>query len=87
LTDYGLGWRIARDGQGRLWIGHGGGSVGGTSHFWIFPEQRVVLAAASNLIELDDGLLLLDLRDLIEAGDQSIFSPLKFSKSGVLNIF
>jgi len=68
-TDYGLGWRIVRDGQGRLWIGHGGGSVGGTSQFWIFPDQRVVLAAASNLTELDYGLLLVDLRDLIEAGD------------------
>jgi len=48
-TGYGLGWKIGTDGNGRQWIGHTGGSVGGTTQFWINPESGLVIAMISNL--------------------------------------
>lgn len=45
-TGYGIGWRIVIDGDGRKWIGHGGGSIGGTTQFWVFPESGLVIAMA-----------------------------------------
>ncbi|WP_191621153.1 serine hydrolase domain-containing protein [Marinihelvus fidelis] len=56
-TGYGLGWRVTRDDAGTLWIGHGGGSVGGTTTFWFQPETGFVLAAISNLSQFDFGTL------------------------------
>ncbi|MCB0666580.1 MAG: beta-lactamase family protein [Saprospiraceae bacterium] len=38
LTGYGMGWRTTDDMFGRQWIGHSGGSVGGTSMLCIYPE-------------------------------------------------
>ncbi|VUD62425.1 Penicillin-binding protein 4* [Thalassocella blandensis] len=61
--EFGLGWRIVDAGNGDIWIGHGGGIVGGTSNFWIFPEHQLVIAAASNLSNLNYGSVLLDLRN------------------------
>jgi serine beta-lactamase-like protein LACTB, mitochondrial len=52
-TGYGIGWRIVRDADGNNWIGHGGGSIGGTSQLWLLPEHDLVIAMASNLTELD----------------------------------
>jgi CubicO group peptidase (beta-lactamase class C family) len=52
-TGYGIGWRIAVDADGNRWIGHGGGSTGGTSQLWVFPEHGLVIAMASNLTELN----------------------------------
>ena len=63
-TGYGIGWRIVIDGDGRKWIGHGGGSIGGTTQFWVFPESGLVIAMASNLTELDYGDILPRLRTL-----------------------
>lgn len=63
-TGYGLGWRIQTDEDGRLWIGHTGGSVGGTTSFWVQPETGLVLAAISNLSGFDFGTLLVDLSKL-----------------------
>lgn len=34
-TGYGIGWRSGTDEQQRHWVGHGGGSVGGTTFFRI----------------------------------------------------
>jgi len=48
-TGYGLGWKISADENGRRWIGHTGGSVGGTTQFWINPESGLVIAMISNL--------------------------------------
>jgi serine beta-lactamase-like protein LACTB len=45
-TGYGLGWIITGDDNGQTWIGHGGGSVGGTTQFAqpsSGSEQRTVL--------------------------------------------
>ncbi len=52
-TGYGIGWRIVQDAEGNNWIGHGGGSIGGTSQLWLLPEHGLVIAMASNLTELD----------------------------------
>lgn len=47
-TQTALGWGIAQVG-GRRMIGHGGRSVGGTAAVMIFPEQRMVVAVATNV--------------------------------------
>ncbi|MFV1988072.1 MAG: serine hydrolase domain-containing protein [Gemmatimonadota bacterium] len=47
-TEYGLGWFIREIG-GRPVIGHGGSSIGGTTAFFIFPDQRMVVAVNSNV--------------------------------------
>lgn len=54
-TGYGLGWKIGKDDDGRQWIGHTGGSVGGTTQFWINPENGLVIAMISNLSRFDYG--------------------------------
>jgi serine beta-lactamase-like protein LACTB, mitochondrial len=63
-TGYGIGWRIVVDAEGNRWVGHGGGSIGGTSQLWLFPEHHLVIATASNQSELDYGDLLSRLRKL-----------------------
>jgi len=52
-TDYGMGWLSGTDNQGRYWVGHSGGSVGGTTQFVILPKKEVVVAILSNLSEVD----------------------------------
>ncbi|MCZ6672740.1 MAG: serine hydrolase [Verrucomicrobia bacterium] len=47
-TGYGIGWKQGTDESGRSWIGHGGGSVGGTTVFRVYPEEGVVIALISN---------------------------------------
>lgn len=63
-TGYGIGWRIVVDSEGNKWIGHGGGSIGGTTQLWLFPEHGLVIAMASNLTELDYADVLPRLRKL-----------------------
>ena len=48
-TNYGIGWSSGTDGAGRAWIGHSGGSVGGTTLFKVFPDQGVVVCVIANL--------------------------------------
>jgi CubicO group peptidase (beta-lactamase class C family) len=48
-TGYGIGWSIGTDGADRRVIGHGGGSVGGTTVLSIYPDQDLVFAAIINL--------------------------------------
>jgi len=55
-TGYGLGWALARDDQGRRWIGHGGSSVGGASRLMIFPDERVVVAMIINAEDMPDNV-------------------------------
>lgn len=47
-TEYGLGWRIRKDKQGRVWVGHSGGATGGTTHFLHNREGRVAVALLAN---------------------------------------
>ncbi|MGH8051357.1 MAG: serine hydrolase domain-containing protein [Arenimonas sp.] len=61
---YGMGWRIVLDEEGHTWIGHGGGSIGGTTQLWLFADNGMVIAMASNLTELNYGDILPRLRTL-----------------------
>lgn len=61
-TGYGIGWRIVVDETGLTWLGHGGGSIGGTTQFWLFPDSRLVIAAVGNLTDLDYSDLIPQLR-------------------------
>ncbi|MEO8001591.1 MAG: serine hydrolase domain-containing protein, partial [Arenimonas sp.] len=58
-TGYGIGWRIESNwDKGHQWIGHGGGSIGGTTSMWLLVDSGLVIAIASNQTELDYGDLL-----------------------------
>jgi len=48
-TDYGIGWRTGTDEQSRRRVGHGGGSIGGRTAFWVYPDQGLVIAMVTNL--------------------------------------
>lgn len=48
-TNYGIGWSVAQDKKGRDWRGHGGGSVGGSSMFIIYPEEQLIVVTLVNL--------------------------------------
>lgn len=48
-TNYGIGWASGVDEYGRQWVGHNGGSVGGTTRFRIYPEEEVVIAIITNM--------------------------------------
>ncbi len=54
-TGYGIGWRMGNDGEGRATVGHGGGSVGGTTSLLTFPESGVVIAIQANLTNAQFG--------------------------------
>lgn len=47
-TNYGIGWGIGVDDEGRRHYGHSGGSVGGTTQFVVYPEQKVIVAMVAN---------------------------------------
>jgi CubicO group peptidase (beta-lactamase class C family) len=60
-TGYGLGWRTAIDKQQRRWVGHSGGSVGGTSMLMIYPEQQVIVIVLTNLSQANIGNLTMEI--------------------------
>jgi CubicO group peptidase (beta-lactamase class C family) len=47
-TEYGIGWTVERDSVGRRRVRHSGGSVGGTAHLIIYPDERLVVAVLVN---------------------------------------
>lgn len=47
-TDYGIGWTVERDSLGRRRVRHSGGSVGGTAHLIIYPDDSLVVALLVN---------------------------------------
>ncbi|MTI87780.1 MAG: beta-lactamase family protein [Balneolaceae bacterium] len=47
-TNYGIGWRTMTGPDGSRWLGHSGGSVGGSTMFIIHPEKKVIIAFAIN---------------------------------------
>lgn len=57
-TNYGIGWRSGEDEQGRYFVGHGGGSVGGTTSMWIYPQHQLVVVVISNTTDADLGALV-----------------------------
>lgn len=48
-TNYGIGWFIGKDSDGRHWVQHPGGTVGGTAFFRIYPEEGLVVSILANL--------------------------------------
>ena len=48
-TGYGIGWRNSSDFEGHHWVGHSGGSVGGTSLMLCYPDQSLVVVVLTNL--------------------------------------
>jgi len=60
-TNYGLGWIVRDDESGHQWIGHGGGSVGGTTQFWINRDSGLVIAMISNLSDFEYGEIVASL--------------------------
>lgn len=58
-TGYGFGWSTFIDSEGNEWKGHSGGSVGGSTMFFLNRENAVVVAFAINR----SGAPMADLRD------------------------
>ena len=56
-THYGIGWASGTDAMGHRWVGHGGGSVGGTTFFRIFPDSGVIVVMIANMSEVRYGSL------------------------------
>lgn len=54
-TNYGLGWRSGEDKKGRYWIGHSGGSVGGTTMMLVYPKEKIVVVTLVNLSQAKTG--------------------------------
>ncbi len=48
-TGYGMGFGSGKDMNGHAYFGHTGGSVGGTSHLLIYPEEQIVVVILTNL--------------------------------------
>lgn len=48
-TNYGIGWASGKDDDGREWVGHNGGSIGGSTYFRIYPQSEVVVVVISNM--------------------------------------
>lgn len=48
-TNYGIGWSRGTDESGRKWVGHGGGSIGGSTYFRVYPEEQLVISIIANL--------------------------------------
>lgn len=55
-TGYGIGWSSGETPDGRLWVDHGGGSIGGTSFLLVLPAQETVVAMATNFTRGPAGL-------------------------------
>lgn len=47
-TKYGIGWRTYTDSTGMQWVGHSGGSVGGTSIFVMNAAQDIIVIMTGN---------------------------------------
>lgn len=54
-TGYGIGWSIDADSTGHRIVGHGGGSIGGSTAFITYPDAGVVVAIISNMSNVDYG--------------------------------
>lgn len=48
-TNYGLGWATNIDKKGRRWVGHSGGSVGGTTMYLYYPDYDLTVVTLVNL--------------------------------------
>ncbi|MBT5708732.1 MAG: beta-lactamase family protein [Verrucomicrobia bacterium] len=60
-TDYGIGWGSGIDEEGEAWVGHNGGSVGGSTRLRIYPQHELVIAVAANRTGVNFGRFTTDL--------------------------
>jgi CubicO group peptidase (beta-lactamase class C family) len=72
-TAYGLGWGVDTADARRV-IGHGGGSMGGTTSFMIFPDQRIVVAVTTNLSDAEVGPIAKEVAKLFEPAGKAATS-------------
>ena len=56
--EYGIGWFLRPDGRGRATIGHGGGSVGGTTAMQLYQDDELVIVAITNMTDASLGGLV-----------------------------
>lgn len=56
-VEYGLGWELRTDPHGNRVVGHSGGSIGGTTMFFIWPSTDLIVVVTSNITD-DPGLRL-----------------------------
>jgi serine beta-lactamase-like protein LACTB len=63
-TGYGIGWTSRKDGNGRIYVGHTGGSVGGSTSFFIYPDTEVVVVIIANMTSTSFGSLSGQLAEL-----------------------
>ena len=68
LTDYGIGFNNRKDKSGRQWIGHSGGSVGGTSMLLIYPEEELVVVTLVNMSSAQMDNLAFRIAEIILSG-------------------
>ncbi|HXH06935.1 MAG TPA: serine hydrolase domain-containing protein [Vicinamibacterales bacterium] len=47
--EYGLGWRLEPDKQGRVWVAHSGGATGGSGYLLRLPAQGLAVAVLCNV--------------------------------------
>lgn len=52
-TNYGIGWGVYFDGGGNRFVGHNGGSVGGSTYFIVHPQLNMAMAVAINVSHAD----------------------------------
>jgi CubicO group peptidase (beta-lactamase class C family) len=50
ISPVGIGWRIGKDGEGRTIWHHAGSALGGRAILVVWPEERLVVAIAGNLL-------------------------------------
>jgi serine beta-lactamase-like protein LACTB, mitochondrial len=48
-VNYGLGWMVQTDAQGRTFVAHSGGATGGTTFLWRYPAGKVAVAILCNV--------------------------------------
>ena len=56
-TGYGIGWGVGKDSRKRNFVGHSGGSVGGSTILRIYPDNEIVIAVISNMSSVPYGNL------------------------------
>ncbi|MFQ5571359.1 MAG: serine hydrolase domain-containing protein [Rhodothermales bacterium] len=68
---YGFGWQIRTDDQGRRYLRHSGGSMGGTSLLMMQPDARVVVVSLINLSSANLSVVREVLRLFVEAASNA----------------
>ena len=57
-VEYGVGWFLRPDGRGRATVGHGGGSVGGTTAMQLYRDDQLIIVAITNMTDASLGGLV-----------------------------